>query len=77
MVPQGGINVVVIKRRLLVPRCGKCGGYKMYVYILKSLIKDRFYIGCTANLGNRLKEHNLGKTRSTKTYKPWKIVYFI
>jgi putative endonuclease len=45
------------------------------VYILKSLIYNRYYIGHTADLEKRLTQHNLGKVRSTKTYKPWKIVY--
>ena len=46
-----------------------------YVYILKSLIVDRYYIGHTSDLDKRLGEHNRGKTRSTKAYAPWKIVY--
>jgi putative endonuclease len=47
----------------------------MYVYILKSIVKNRFYIGCTKDLEKRLKGHNSGNTISTKAYKPWKIVY--
>ena len=47
-----------------------------FVYILKSQGADRFYIGCTANLGERLKEHNSGKTRSTKPFRPWAVIYF-
>ncbi|MGA7839230.1 MAG: GIY-YIG nuclease family protein [Ignavibacteriaceae bacterium] len=47
----------------------------MYVYILKSLIKDRYYTGCIKNHDRRLAEHNSGRTRSTKAYRPWKIVY--
>jgi len=45
------------------------------VYILKSLIKERYYIGCTVDLDRRLKEHNTGMTRSTKAYKPWEIIH--
>ena len=45
------------------------------VYILKSLDYNRYYVGHTANLEKRLKEHNTGKVRSTKAYKYWKIVY--
>ena len=48
-------------------------GYE--VYILKSLIKEIYYIGCTTDLVKRLKEHNAGKTKSTKPYIPWKIIY--
>ncbi len=46
-----------------------------YTYILKSEKKDRFYIGSTGNINNRLKKHNSGSVKSTKAYRPWKIVY--
>ena len=55
------------------------GGLEMklyYVYVLKSLEKNRHYIGCTTDLDRRISEHNDGKVRSTKAYRPWKIVYF-
>ena len=45
------------------------------VCILKSDSSERFYIGHTSNLERRLKEHNSGKTSSTKGYFPWKVVY--
>ncbi|MEK7553587.1 MAG: GIY-YIG nuclease family protein [Patescibacteria group bacterium] len=45
------------------------------VYILKSYFKERYYIGCTVNLEKRLNEHNIGKTKSTKPYLPWEIIY--
>ena len=44
------------------------------VYILKSKIFDRYYIGHTKNLENRLKRHNSGYVRSTKAYRPWIVV---
>ena len=45
-----------------------------YVYILESLdFENRFYVGFTENLTNRLKEHNSGKLPNTKRYLPWKI----
>jgi putative endonuclease len=46
-----------------------------YVYILKSEVVNRYYIGCTTDDAKRLKEHNLGKTKSTKPYRPWKLIY--
>lgn len=46
-----------------------------YVYILKSIIANRFYTGHTEILEKRLAEHNSGKVRSTKAYAPWQIVY--
>jgi len=46
-----------------------------YTYILKSKIKDRFYVGSCADLTKRLEHHNLGHSRSTKAYVPWEIIY--
>ncbi|MCL4367285.1 GIY-YIG nuclease family protein [Patescibacteria group bacterium] len=45
------------------------------VYILKSLRSGRYYIGSTTNLGRRLKEHNLGKTKSLKYSRPLEVVF--
>lgn len=36
----------------------------------------RLYKGHTSRLEERLKEHNSGKTSSTKGYRPWKLVYY-
>ena len=47
-----------------------------YVYVLKSINFDRHYVGFTSNIGSRLKQHNSGKTKSTKPYKPWEILFF-
>jgi putative endonuclease len=45
-----------------------------YVYILVSEKKGvRFYVGMTEDVEERLKEHNSGKTKSTKGYLPWKL----
>ena len=41
-----------------------------YLYILKSFQKDWHYIGITANIENRLAEHNAGEVKSTKAYQP-------
>jgi len=46
-----------------------------WVYIIKSRKYQQLYFGYTKNLAQRLKEHNSGKTTSTKRYMPWKIVY--
>ncbi len=37
--------------------------------------KKWYYVGITDNLNKRLSEHNRGKTKSTKAYLPFKIVY--
>ena len=46
-----------------------------YVYILKSAQTGRYYTGCTKRLEDRLREHNAGKSASTKAYRPWEMVY--
>ena len=46
-----------------------------YIYILKSSISKKHYIGPTNDLERRLFEHNSGKVKSTKAYKPWEMIY--
>lgn len=46
-----------------------------FVYILESEIDGRLYKGQTSDIAKRIIEHNSGKTKSTKDYKPWKLVY--
>lgn len=48
---------------------------KYYAYVLESEIDGRFYKGHTSRLKERIIEHNSGKTKSTKGYRPWKLVY--
>ena len=48
-----------------------------FVYIIESEKDNRLYVGFTDNLKRRIQEHNAGKTRSTKGYLPWKIVFFV
>ena len=47
-----------------------------YVYVLKSLKDNKWYTGITGDLGARLKEHNSGRVFSTKSRKPFKIMYY-
>ncbi|MEK7064741.1 MAG: GIY-YIG nuclease family protein [Patescibacteria group bacterium] len=47
-----------------------------YVYILKSLIDERVYVGFSSDLRERLIRHNTGKVKSTKAYRPWRLVYY-
>ena len=46
-----------------------------FVYILYSISRDRYYVGSTSEIEQRLIRHNAGATPSTKTGRPWKIVY--
>ena len=47
---------------------------EFYVYLLSSQKFNRFYLGQTQKLKERIKEHNSGKVRSTKYYLPWKLI---
>ena len=47
-----------------------------YVYLLRSRKDNMFYLGWTTNLLRRLGEHNEGLNRSTKSRRPFKLVYF-
>jgi len=44
-------------------------------YILRSLKDGRFYYGSTEDLDYRLKAHNAGKVRSTKSRRPLVLHY--
>ena len=46
-----------------------------FVYILFSQSRDRYYIGSCADVEQRLTRHNAGATISTKSGRPWKVVY--
>ena len=47
-----------------------------YVYVLKSLKDNNLYIGSTNNLERRIKEHNDGKSISTKSRIPFELIYY-
>ncbi|MCK5332256.1 GIY-YIG nuclease family protein [Candidatus Parcubacteria bacterium] len=47
-----------------------------YVYILKSKTTNWKYTGSCSDLKKRLKEHITGKVRSTKHYRPLKMIYY-
>ncbi len=49
---------------------------KFFVYCLYSDIHDRLYIGQTANIEIRFKQHCKGKVISTRRYLPYRIIYF-
>jgi len=45
-----------------------------FVYFLKSTKNNDLYIGSTEDLEKRLFLHNSGKVKSTKPYRPWKLL---
>jgi len=46
-----------------------------FVYAIESQLDFRIYVGFTDNIRRRINEHNDGLTKSTKGYRPWKLVY--
>ena len=49
-------------------------GHMYYVYILKSVNRNKTYVGSTKNVDRRLQDHNMGKSLFTSKFKPWKII---
>ena len=47
-----------------------------YVYVLKSNKDGKLYYGHTENMDERLREHNRGEVRSTKSRIPFVLIYF-
>lgn len=47
-----------------------------YVYVLRSLNDQRFYVGFTKNLRKRIQDHEKGLVRSTKQRNPFELVYW-
>lgn len=45
------------------------------IYVIQSICTKELYFGRTADLKQRLKEHNNGWNASTKKGKPWEYVY--
>ena len=46
-----------------------------YFYILYSIIKDRYYIGHTNNLTERIRKHNSNHKGFTGKTGDWKLIY--
>jgi len=47
-----------------------------YVYILKSLKDSKYYIGSTSDVKARLRFHNSGLQRSTRSRIPFELILF-
>jgi putative endonuclease len=64
-----------------IPACRQAGNASLYmeefiVYALESEVDGTIYVGLTKDLNNRVKEHNSGRTKSTKGYRPWNLVFW-
>ncbi|NQT75154.1 MAG: GIY-YIG nuclease family protein [Candidatus Omnitrophica bacterium] len=46
-----------------------------YVYILLNEAKTKTYIGVTGNVNKRLAEHNTGRVKSSRSYRPYKVIH--
>jgi len=46
-----------------------------FVYVLRSEVTDRRYIGSCQNILERLQRHNAGHSKATKHGAPWKLIY--
>lgn len=47
-----------------------------YVYVIKSLKDGKLYVGYTDNLKDRIKRHNGGQVDSTKSRRPFRLVFY-
>ena len=46
-----------------------------FVYAIKSINRNYIYVGMTDKVGRRFDEHNTGKNKTTRPYKPFKLFY--
>ena len=46
-----------------------------YTYVIKSKIRNYIYVGITSNIERRFKEHNNGKNKTTKPYRPFDLLF--
>ncbi len=46
-----------------------------YTYVIKSSVRNYIYVGISSNIARRIKEHDSGKNRTTKPYKPFILLH--
>ena len=46
-----------------------------FTYIIQSTKTNRFYIGSTGNITERIQQHNNGVTKSTRNHGPYVLVH--
>ena len=47
-----------------------------YTYAISSLTRNYIYIGLSSDVDRRLWEHNSGRNKTTKPYRPFILIYF-
>ena len=50
-------------------------GIMFYIYAISSLHRNYIYVGMTKNLEERVERHNSGRERTTKPYRPFRLIY--
>ena len=55
---------------------GHFSDFMFYVYILYSQNFDKYYVGQTNDIEQRLNRHNKGSEKSTSPYRPWVMVWY-
>ena len=48
--------------------------YMFYTYIIFSASSNRYYVGSSQDVGERLRRHNVNHSKSTKGKGPWLLV---
>ncbi len=46
-----------------------------WVYALKSMTQKYIYVGITNDINRRVNEHNTGRSKTTKSRAPFKLIY--
>ena len=46
-----------------------------HVYAILSLIKNYIYVGMSSKLDDRLKRHFEGREKTTRSYRPFELIY--
>jgi putative endonuclease len=46
-----------------------------FVYAIKSIQRNYIYVGLTSDLKRRITQHNTGKERTTRPYRPFELIY--
>ena len=47
-----------------------------HVYIIQSQKDGSYYVGSTQDLKERIGRHNQGRSKYTRSKRPWELVYF-
>ncbi|MEP0860190.1 MAG: GIY-YIG nuclease family protein [Ignavibacterium sp.] len=47
----------------------------IYVYALKSKIRNYIYVGMTSDINDRMRRHNSGYEKTTRSYRPFELIY--